>query len=116
MQAGHIEIFAGDIQASRHFYENILGFSVTEIQHDKFVWMKLGGIEILLRPGKNNNQTDEYKDSKIGFVFYTSDLNKTKVELEDRGLVFSGTDGSDSCLTFKDPDGNWFQLTDPDHQ
>ncbi|HAY33310.1 MAG TPA: VOC family protein [Ignavibacteria bacterium] len=116
MKIGHIEIFAEDPIASIEFYEKILGFTVEEIQHEKFVWLKLGETQLLLRPGKNKNQTDEYKDSNIGFVFYTSDLNKTKVELEDRGLVFSGTDGSDSCLTFKDPDGNWFQLTDPDHQ
>jgi len=116
IRAGHIEIFVKDPVASKHFYERILGFSVTEIQHDKFIWMKLGDTEILLRPGLNSNQTDEYKDSNIGFVLYTFDLKKSKDELESKGLVFSGTDGSDSCLTFKDPDGNWFQLTDPHHQ
>ena len=30
--------------------------------------------------------------------------------LRERGLEFRGTDGSESCLTFMDPDGNWFQL------
>jgi len=116
IRAGHIEIFVKDPMTSMDFYEKILGFSVTEIQHDKFVWMKLGETEFLLRPGMNKNQTDEYKDSNIGIVIYTYDIMKTKDELEGRGLVFSGTDGSDSCFTFKDPDGNWFQLTDPQHQ
>ena len=29
-----------------------------------------------------------------------------------RGLAFEGDDGP-GCPTFRDPDGNWFQLTDP---
>lgn len=56
-----------------------------------------------------------YKDSDVGFVFYTDDLEKTRKELISHGLEFKGTDGSDSCLTFTDPDGNWFQLVDPRH-
>ncbi len=42
-------------------------------------------------------------------------LKKAEAEMISKGLEFRGTDGSDECLTFTDPDGNWFQLTDPDH-
>lgn len=115
MKIGHIEIFVKDPNTSKDFYEKILGFTVEEIQHEKFIWMKLGDTQILLRPGKNDLQTKEYKDSNIGIVIYTGDLINTKAELESRGLVFSGTDGSDSCLTFRDPDGNWFQMVNPNH-
>ncbi|MBS1517150.1 MAG: VOC family protein [Bacteroidetes bacterium] len=115
MKIGHLEIFVKDPIASKDFYEKILGFTVTEIQHDKFVWMNLDDTQILLRPGKNDLRTDEYNNSNIGIVLYTDDVDRKKSELENRGLVFSGFDGSESCLTFKDPDGNWFQLVDPDH-
>lgn len=115
MKFGHIEIFVNDPMASKEFYEKILGFNVEEIQHEKFIWLKLAETQILLRPGKNDLKTNEYKDSNLGIVIYTDDLLKTKTELEKRGLVFSGTDGAETCLTFKDPDGNWFQLVNPNH-
>lgn len=115
MKIGHLEIFVKDPNVSKDFYEKILGFTVTDIQHDKFVWMHLEDMQILLRPGKNYLHADEYKNSNIGIVLYTKDLSEKKSELEKRGLVFSGFDGSESCLTFKDPDENWFQLVDPDH-
>ena len=46
-------------------------------------------------------------------TLYAEDLPATKNELEIKGLVFKGFDGSENCLTFTDPDGNWFQLVNP---
>jgi len=46
---GHLEIFARDPLKSREFYEIILGFEHIETQGEKYVWMKLGDKEILLR-------------------------------------------------------------------
>lgn len=100
---------------SKEFFEKILGFELVENQNDKFIWLKLGTSLILLRPGENNLITDEYKNSNTGFVLYTGDLENTKGDLILKGLKFIGTDGSDNCLTFKDPDGNWFQLVNPEH-
>ncbi|MBL8006310.1 MAG: VOC family protein [Ignavibacteria bacterium] len=115
MKFGHIEIFVKDPLKIKEFYEKILGFEIVAVQQEKFVWMKLGENEILLRPGKNNLKAKEYEDSNTGFVLYTSDLVKTKNELAGRGLEFRGTDGSENCLTFTDPEGNWFQLVNPEH-
>lgn len=112
---GHTEIFVKEPLISKDFYEKILGFDLVEIQSDKFVWMKLGEILFLLRPGKNDLQVNEYKNSNSGFVLYTDDIEEARNELTTRGLAFKGTDGSDNCLTFTDPDGNWFQLVNPDH-
>lgn len=112
---GHTEIFVKDPLRSKDFYENILGFELVEVQADKFVWLKLGEILFLLRPGSNELKANEYKDSNSGFVLYTDDIEKTHKEFIMRGLEFKGTDGSDECLTFTDPDGNWFQLVDPNH-
>lgn len=115
MKIGHIEIFASDPLKSKDFYVNVLGFEIIEIQHDKFIWLKSGENIFLLRPGINNLQVNEYKFSNSGIVFYTNELEKTRRELINRGLEFRGTDGSDQCLTFTDPDGNWFQLVNPKH-
>ena len=112
---GHIEIFVSDISKAKEFYEKILGCELIEIQNEKFVWLKKGESLFLLRPGKNDLNVNEYRNSNTGFVLYTDDLEKTKSELISRGLKFKGTDGSEHCLTFTDPDGNWFQLVDPEH-
>lgn len=114
IQSGHTEIFCMNIDKSKDFYINVLGFEHIETQNDMFVWLKLKDNTILLRPGKSLNSPDEYSNSNIGFVFYTEDLLSAANELKSRGLVFKGTDGSDKCLTFTDPDGNWFQLVNPD--
>ncbi len=113
MRFGHIEVFVTDPLKAKEFYEHVLGFEITEIQNEKYVWLKFGNNEFLLRPGKNLLQTDQYKDSNTGFVLYTDNLEETKMELLSRRLVFKGTDGSETCLTFTDPDGNWFQLVNP---
>lgn len=116
MQFGHIELFVSDPRASKEFYENALGFEVEAVQGEHYIWMKNGGKSILLRPGSPSGATDTYQTARSGFVLYTDDLRKSREELSSRGVVFLGTDGSESCLTFTDPDGNWFQLVNPnDH-
>jgi catechol 2,3-dioxygenase-like lactoylglutathione lyase family enzyme len=115
MQFGHIEIFVSDIQRSLHFYENVLGFALTAIQ-GQHIWLQLGEVEILLRPGQPPPPAARYEDAPHGLVLYTDDLPSTMAELRGRGLEFKGTIDSDKCHTFTDPDGNWFQLVDPgDH-
>ena len=42
-------------------------------------------------------------------VLYTDILDETAKMLRDRGVEFAPGDGA---LTFADPDGNWFQLTE----
>lgn len=113
---GHIELFVNDPVKSLEFYNKVLGFELIEIQNEKFVWLSSGSYTILLRPGKNTDGYGNYQSAKSGIVLYTDNLLKTADEFKSRGLIFKGTDGSDKCLTFTDPDGNWFQLVDPnDH-
>lgn len=115
MQFGHIEIFVKDPLASMEFYSGVLGFEVTDVQHERFVWMQSGTITVLLRPGDGGDKMT-YQTAPNGFVIYTSDLEGAATRLRDKGVVFKGTDGSDRCLTFTDPDGHWLQLVDPnDH-
>ncbi len=113
MKIGHIELFAADPLASKDFYANVLGFHVTAIQEEQFVWLKCGDAEILLRPGRGSHQTAGYQDASSAIVLYTDDLWQMRQALQARGLQFQGTDGSAGCLTFTDPDGHWFQLADP---
>ena len=114
MRLGHIELFVRDPLASREFYEKILGFEVVAVQGPN-LWLKIGGVEVLLRPGTGPAVRD-YGSAATGLVIYTDNIAATAAQLEERGLTSSGTDGSDKCLTFRDPHGHWFQLVNPnDH-
>lgn len=116
MEFGHVEILATDPANSRLFYEGVLGFETVAVQHERFIWMKKGELEILIRPGQPAQPAARYEDAPTGIVFYTSELAETLAGLVARGLELKGTVDSDKCYTFTDPDGNWFQLVDPgDH-
>lgn len=113
MRFGHIELFVKDLLVARKFYEDVLGFELVAIQGENFVWLKLGETEILLRPGMPQTSGHRYEDARIGLVMYTDDLPKTADGLQKRGLVFRDVVESEKCMSFMDPDGNWFQLVNP---
>jgi catechol 2,3-dioxygenase-like lactoylglutathione lyase family enzyme len=113
MRIGHIELFVRDPLASRDFYVGVLGFQHVATQ-GRNAWVKLQDTEILLRLGEPPAAAEDYSGSAI--VLYVKDLQAAAERLRARGLIFAGTDGSPKCLTFKDPDGHWFQLVNPnDH-
>ena len=117
IRVGHIEVFARDpLGEARRFYEQVLGFEVVAVQGDN-VWLKLGEVEVLLRPAVGEVvPATAYDGARAGIVLYTADLPGEMARLVARGLRFDGADGSDKCPTFRDPDGHWFQLVDPnDH-
>lgn len=115
MRIGHIELFVRDPLASRDFYQRVLGFDVVAVQGAN-VWLRLGDAEILLRPGSGASAPTTYASAATGIVLYVQDLPAARTQLEERGLTFDGCDGTDKCPTFRDPDGHWFQLVNPnDH-
>ena len=114
MKYGHTEIFVRDPLAAKAFYTDVLGFELDVVQQEKFVWLRSDGATFLLRPSQDRRTAaTAYQTADTAIVLYTDDLDTTKSLLESRGLVFAGTDGSPRCLTFTDPDGNWFQLVNP---
>jgi catechol 2,3-dioxygenase-like lactoylglutathione lyase family enzyme len=113
MEVGHIEIYVKDPTKAKDFYADVLGFTVETIQQERYVWLNKGRQVILLKPGRKALRPATYQDASCAIVFYTNNLEETVKDLENRGLKFLGTDGSDQCLTFCDPDGNWFQLVNP---
>ncbi len=114
LHLGHIELFVRDPAQALTFYRDVLGFELTVVQADRFVWLRSGMIELLLRPAGNTMRAARFEDADHALVLYTDDLEATAAALRQRGLDFKGTDGAD-CLTFTDPDGHWFQLVNPAH-
>ena len=113
MRLGHIEVFVTDPMRSKDFYESVLGFTVDTVQGGKFVWLTMGKSTVLLRPARRRQAADSYQEAGSAMVLYCDDLSAMRARLEEAGLEFRGTDGSPDCLTFTDPDGNWFQLVNP---
>jgi catechol 2,3-dioxygenase-like lactoylglutathione lyase family enzyme len=111
MKIGHIELFVKSVKVSKDFFCNVLDFELV-IEQKEVSWVRLGGTEILLRPGSPHG-VQNYHETSIGLVIYTEDLNKSASKLKNKGLVFKGTDRNKNCLTFTDPDGHWFQLVNP---
>lgn len=110
MRLGHIELFCLDTSVTKRFFVEGLGFEIVVEQPGGFVWLQGGPIEILLRPKlADQNQTASYHQA---LVIYTNHLNEARAKLESAGLTILGTDGSDDCLTFQDPDGQWYQLVE----
>ena len=115
MKFGHIELFVKNPEESRDFFVNVLGFELVSDQNPNTIWVKMSETELLLRTG-NVSKSPTYQEASQGLVIYTDDLTTSKTELEERGVVFQGIDGSEKCLTFQDLDGHWFQLVNPhDH-
>lgn len=114
MKFGHIEILCRDTRRARRFYEETLGFELVAEQSHELIWLQLGQQEILLRPGSPPAEVSRYEDAATGFVLYTDNLPETLASLRARGLEPRGFVDSEKCVTFTDPDGNWFQLVDPE--
>lgn len=116
LKLGHIELFVADIKRAKAFYLEILGCELVADQGvNAWVTWASGAVEILLRTTKSASASPAtYQETFSGLVLYTDDLDATAETLRGRGLVFRGTDGP-GCLTFTDPDGHWFQLTNPEH-
>lgn len=113
MRFGHVELFITDAEAAKDFYGRVLGAELVSEQADgRMLWFKLGDTEILLRPGEPGDSVEIYKQTRSAIVLYTDDLDTEISKLKLRGLAFEGDDGP-GCPTFRDPDGNWFQLTNP---
>jgi catechol 2,3-dioxygenase-like lactoylglutathione lyase family enzyme len=113
-------VFVRDVAVARAFWEGVLGFEVVEVQHGgRIVWLRLGETQVLLRPRPVGAAGIGPEPSRYGcagpaIVLYTDDHTGTLERLRARGLVVEGDDGP-GCPTFRDPDGNWFQLVDPRH-
>jgi len=113
MKLGHFEIFVRNPEAAITFYRDVLGFSVTVDDGSGMAWLEFDGVEFLLRKGAPPPPENRYEDTRAALVLYTEDLETAARRLKANGLIFKGTVDTEKCLTFTDPDGNWFQLVNP---
>ena len=91
MKFGHIEILAQNPKQTQQFYCDVFGFEIETIQNNEFIWLKKGQLD-------------------------SDNVDESLAMLKEKGVEIKGTVDSSKCYTFTDPDGNWFQLVNPnDH-
>jgi catechol 2,3-dioxygenase-like lactoylglutathione lyase family enzyme len=110
MRIGQIELFVADPILSAVFWRSTLGFRIIDVESDDLVRIDCGGVEVVLRRGRPTRVAVSYRDATDALVLYTDDLDAAAARLCEAGVLFEGNDGSDSSLTFRDPDGNWLRM------
>jgi catechol 2,3-dioxygenase-like lactoylglutathione lyase family enzyme len=116
MELGHIELFVRDPDAARRFYVALLGGVVVAEQGDgRFLWVRIGERELLLREGNPGPATSSYDDAGVGLVLYSPVVDEDVARLTEAGVRCLPIDGEPGCFTLRDPDGHWWQIVDPSH-
>src|SRR2546425_8417858 len=111
----YLFIYVNDLEASRKFYEGILGFRVLEEDSDS-VKYDAGDIILALNRAKENGiQVGGSRDETALIVFHVDDIDAMRTALEEQGIVFDPTLRYDIGATaaFYDLDGHWFTLYEP---
>lgn len=105
----HVVLHVNDLERSRRFYIDVLGF---EVAHE-------GGSNSFLRCGSQLVALFERKDTDIhagaemnhmALRLEKGDFEEVKAVLEGERIEVTGRPGDDHCIYFDDPDGHRLQL------
>lgn len=105
------------LEKTRAFFVDTLGLNVFE-KHEEFGWMELQGKQggVVMGTGVVNPNSDERPGTNAVITFVVDDYQKTVKELKQKGIEFfdemAGVPGIPRMISFKDPDGNHFQLVE----
>lgn len=118
-RAHHMSVQITDLEKSREFYENVLGFEQTERPDFGFpgVWYQLGDMQVHLIgeiPGMDR-ATPPATLSPIAthLAFQIDDYQQTLEALEAKGLTVAGLGEEVGQMFLADPDGNVIELIVP---
>ncbi len=113
----HISHITHDLEASRRFYREVLGFQ--EIERPEFTfpgaWLFNYGVQIhLIDPGDASApDTDEVQTRTDHIAYHVSDIDAARSVLEENGIPFRESRVPATNVTqlfFRDPDGNHLEL------
>lgn len=107
-----IIFFVRDVEKSAVFYRDIIGLEIIGEINSEWTELNAGGCNIALH--RSSGASSKKGDSGVKIVFATTDVEKSKSEIESKGLkmgkiiTYENIKFSDGC----DPDGNKFQFSD----
>jgi catechol 2,3-dioxygenase-like lactoylglutathione lyase family enzyme len=119
---GHVGIFVKDVEKSKKFYTNILGFKVSDVNEQGIVFLRCSTDHhdtVLVPLPKEGQDSGGAKRSEIQQISYEvdriEDLREALELLKKNGVtIVSGLyqrgPGNDKTIDFLDPDGNNIQL------
>jgi len=113
----HISYITHNLEASRRFYCDVLGFE--EIERPEFsfpgAWLFNHGVQIhLIEPGdKPAPEGSEVQTRKDHIAYKVSDIDAARARLEEFGIEYKESLVPQTNVTqifFLDPDGNHLEL------
>jgi catechol 2,3-dioxygenase len=119
---GHVGIFVKDIEKSKKFYTEILGFKVSDVNEKGIVFLRCGTDHhdtVLIPLPKEKQEPVSQNREEIQQISYevdrVEDLREALRLLKEKGVtIVSGLQqrgpGNDKTIDFLDPDGNNIQL------
>lgn len=108
----HVVLHVRDLDLSRHFYLDVLGFEVAH-EEGRHSFLRCGNQQVALfeSPGHDIHAGDEM--NHMALRLEAGDYEGVRGALEREGLQVTGRPGDDRCLYFSDPDGHRLQLLTP---
>lgn len=119
---GHVGIFVRDVEKSKKFYTEILGFKVSDTNEQGIVFLRCGAdhhdtvLVPLPKDSRGSAQAERMGIQQISYeVDRVEDLKAALQLLKEKGVtIVSGLrqrgPGNDKTIDFLDPDGNNLQL------
>ena len=119
---GHVGIFVKDIEKSKKFYTDILGFKVSDVNEHGIVFLRCNTDHhdtVLVPLPKEGQDSGDAKRNEIQQISYEvdriEDLREALELLKKNGAtIVAGLHqrgpGNDKTIDFLDPDGNNIQL------
>src|SRR6266508_1898564 len=119
---GHVGIFVRDVEKSRKFYTEILGFKVSDINEQGIVFLRCGNDHhdtVLVPLPRADGQASSQERREVQQIAYevdrVEDLREALKYLQEKGVpIVTGLrqrgPGNDKTIDFLDPDGNVIQL------
>lgn len=108
-------IAISDFEKSKDFFVNTLGLKIAEEQKE-YSWIELKGSTGGSILGACKGEKNFPAGSNAVVTFVTDTYDQTKKELEGKGIKFfdeiAGYPGVPRMISFKDMDGNNFQLVE----
>ena len=106
----HVVLHVGNLEASKRFYVDLLGFRVNhESDWQSFLWC--GNQQVALFQMRDGGDIHAGREmNHMALRLESGEYEEVKATLESAGVEVSGRPGDLHCIYFDDPDGHRLQL------
>ena len=106
----HVVLHVGDLEQSKRFYIDLLGFRVNhESDWQSFLWC--GNQQVALFQMRDGGDIHAGREmNHMALRLESGAYEEVKATLEAAGVEVSGRQGDPHCIYFDDPDGHRLQL------